>query len=81
MTDQSWRLVHTGVFATRAEVDDASRPVHFAAFASGMEKMPVDRATDLCRAYGLPNRAEPGARFAIDTKSCELLYALPGGSS
>lgn len=76
-----WTLVHTGVFATADEVREATRPVHHAEVAAGsmfgVSEMPIDRASRLCRAY-LPERGG-GARFAIDTETCELLYALPTG--
>lgn len=85
MTPQrsAWTLVHTGVFATADEVREATRPVHHAEVAAGAmlgeDNTPAARASRLCRAYGLPDR-DGGARFAIDTETCELLYALPEGS-
>jgi hypothetical protein len=79
-----WTIVSTGVFATADEVREATRPVHHAEVAAGaligIDETPTARVSRLCRAYGLPDR-DGGARFAIDTETGELVYAVPGESA
>lgn len=72
-------VLHTGVFLDEEDIRslDMNWPDRATGWLTGRATTPLERISELACAYGLPGR-DDGARWALSTPECELIYAWPG---